>query len=410
GNVLALGNATLVGNSEEAAPGVGGVKGEGAEEDAAAKAAAPAESPAASTDEVDVPSEDSAGAGAGQGGGGAGGSPGRAEHAESAKARIVEGQAEGQASYQWFGPTSWMLLLLALMAFVAIAFLRFFRRPSAAAKNKDKVAPVASAEDDSYDSDEIFVFRGNLSSNHPPLITEKITHILGDVDGASIIAAHKLVIKGSFQGATLKAEAHVTIAGGINGHGKGRLEIGDGLDTTYINEVSIFARGDIRATSAVRNSRIACAGMVLVESKSIVGGSVAAFQGVNCAVLGSDFAETTILLGIPVDAAWKMLGAVADEALKTEEEGEDDWGSTGEEESDLKSPAPEEEASEETEAFAPEDINPKAKLRVYNEIVSAKIVHGEAELMQKSTIPGPVETRREVSNPRILKLGGFRRD
>ncbi|MBF0196517.1 MAG: DUF342 domain-containing protein, partial [Planctomycetes bacterium] len=369
-------------------------------------------------------------------------------------AELKEGQADGEGEYRYDSGNIYKILAVFICILAVVAgIIWYLRRPKSKKKEKIKEAPKGDASDDNYDSDEIFVIRGNLTSHDGLFETEKTTHILGDVeDGAAIDAKHKLVIKGSFQGATLKSTENVSVQGGVNGQGRAIMEIDGDLESSYINELTAKIGGDVVAHQAIRNSKIAADGSITVETKDIMGGIIASYSTIECEKLGSDFCETEVILGQkasvvfeekcrPEDKGADALEKTDDEAPTEEgkaEEGEaqdsgDDWGAGeeadgdgwGDEEVATKAEVDEEaqledelsEAIQESEAKKNDgenqnaaEVNPKASLRVFDEIVSASIIHGAARLEQKKPARGPVETQPDPENPSRLRLKGFVRN
>ena len=295
---------------------------------------------------------------------------------KASDAKLVEGSADGEGEYHWDFSVSPWFLLIPLVLFVVIAL--YFR------KHQQKVAggpasgkPKAGGRDD-YESSDVYVWRGNLTTNDPPLRSKKATHILGDVeDGVKLECHHDLVIKGSIQGAEVIATKNLTVETGINGQDKALLMIGGELKASYISETKGIVLGDVSVQQAIHGCTLAINGQLKVEKKNIVGGWVSSLGGIRCQVLGSDFAETEILLGEPATKAW---------AEKTGEE----------------------LAWDEAESKGISQPNPKASLEVMEEWISATVVHGEARLEQKDPIPGPLKTRIDPTDRTRLQMQGFK--
>jgi hypothetical protein len=292
---------------------------------------------------------------------------------KASNAKLVEGEGSGEGEYHWDFSLPLGIYLVPLFIGVLIALYRWHltrKKPNEASGNLDK-----SNKNHDYETDDIMVIRGNLTANDPTLETSKVTHILGNVeDGAKIIAHHDLRIIGCFQGAQLTATAQVNIESGINGQGKAQLDIDGELHTAYISEAQVICSKKIVVEKAIRNAQIACDGDIFVQNKNILGGWVASATSVTTPGLGSDFCETTIILGEPASSLWK-------ERMGREAQ----WSSKGE-------------------------FNRKAFLRVMEEWVSALVTQGQAKLDQKKPLPGPVETRLDPSDLSKLQVRGFRKD
>ena len=297
---------------------------------------------------------------------------------KASDAKLVEGEADGEGEYRWdFSINPWVFLIPLFLISLLVFYVKRMQKNNE--KNLTSQKPVSN-KDEAYDSDEIYVWRGNLTTNDPPLKTHKTTHILGDVeDGVKIEANHDLVIKGSIQGAEVIAAKNLTVETGINGQHKAILMIGGELKASYISEAKGLVLGDVEVQQAIHGCTLAVQGKVLVEKKNIVGGWIAALKGVQCEGLGSDFAETEILLGMPATDAW---------AEKTGEE----------------------LAWEAAKSQSPVDQDMKSSLAVMEEWVSATVIHGEAKLEQKDPMPGPVRTRIDPTDRSRLQIQGFKPD
>lgn len=293
-------------------------------------------------------------------------------------AKIVEGEGSGEGEYKWdLGPN---LLFFIIPILLLVATITYFKLRKPKDKTKEKDSKDESSDDHNYEAEDVYVIRGNLTSNDEKLTTTKTTHILGDVeDGAEIEATHKLLIKGSFQGAKLISTHNVTIDGGINGTGKANLQINGDLKTTYIIEANILCTGNLTVSQAIRNSKVATEGLIKVERKDIIGGIIASRTGLECETLGSDFGETEIHLGSDPFSIWKDVFKFQEniEPFKDSQEPE---------------------------------LNKKAKVKIFSEITNAKILLGTLKLDQKKVLPGPVESHYEHSDGGKITFRGFRRE
>lgn len=293
-------------------------------------------------------------------------------------AKIVEGEGEGEGEYKWdLGPN---LLFFAIPILIFAGLIAFFKLRKPIKKTEEKNKTDKESKDSNYEAEDVYVIRGNLTSNDGKLSTTKTTHILGDVeDGAEIEATHKLLIKGSFQGAKLVSTHNVSIDGGINGMSKANLQINGDLKTTYISEANILCTGSIKVSQAIRNSKVAAEGLVVVEKKDIIGGIIASRTGIECEILGSDFGETEIHLGLDPFKIWKDVFELQEtiEPFKDSQEPE---------------------------------LNTKASVKIFSEITNAKLILGTHKLDQKKVLPGPVESHYELSDGGKLTFRGFRRN
>lgn len=294
---------------------------------------------------------------------------------EATDAKITEGQGSGKGEFSYVKSSIFLIILL-IASGVGGGIWWLKNKKQKNSEDEQVTGNKKIREEDAYDTEDIYVWRDNLTSHDGILKTEKVTHILGNVeDGAIIEAEHKLVIKGSFQSARLHASDNVTVQGGINGQGKGILEITGDLNTSYINEATIRVGGHVEAHQGIRNSSVSANGNIDVLKKTIMGGTVACNKTLTCYSLGSDFCKTNIILGKSADAVWS-----------------DDFKQK------LEQP------------FEPVDNNPRSTLKVIDELSSTTIVLNNLKLDQKKLVPGPIKTVIDPAQPDKLQLRGFRKD
>ena len=292
-------------------------------------------------------------------------------------AKIVEGDGDGEGEYKWnLGPDI-LVVLLSILAILGIFFFLKYRKKNSTLEESETNNEKKEGD---YEGEDVYVVRGNLTANDQKLITTKTTHILGNVeDGAQIEASHKLIIKGSFQGGQLTSTHNVNIEGGINGMSKANLQIMGDLKTTYISEAHVLCLGTVKAEQAIRNSKVAAEGLIKVEKKDIIGGTISSKNSIECEVLGSDFSETLIHLGTDALTVWKT---ILEQQVNLEN----------------------------ANVSMNEEMNKKASIRIFDEVVSVKIQLDQVKLDQKKPLPGPIESHYEHSDGGKLVFRGFKRD
>jgi len=298
------------------------------------------------------------------------------ETVQAQDAELVEGQADGEGEYRYASSNLWTLILILVGIVLLVGLVIWYIK-----KNKkgddgtELTSTLKNDTDDEFEGEDVFVMRGNLTSNDGVLETTKITHITGNVeDGAVIDAKHKLIIRGSFQSAVLKSTENVTISGGINGQNKAQLEIQGDLHTNYISEASVKVNGTIDAVQSIHNANVAANGKVTIHKKNIIGGVVASKTGIESFSIGSDFSETEIRLGEDAQKVWSdHFKLKSDIPFETEDEA----------------------------------LNTEAHCRVKDDIVSAVFIQGDRKLNQENPVPGPVQTYYEKSSEGVLKLQGY---
>jgi hypothetical protein len=297
---------------------------------------------------------------------------------KASNAKLVEGSGDGEGEYKWFAGSNLIYFILPLLLIAALVAVKKLRKNS----EEDGVASEKNEKDKGYENDDIEVIRSDITINDPPLVTKKETHILGDVeDGVEIKTAHPLRIVGCMQGATLISSSHVIIESGVNGQGKAVLKVMGDLTASYLSEAKIACGGRVKVEKAIRNCQMAVQGDVEVVRKNILGGWISSHQVITTPELGSDFAETEVILGRPAMEVWHE-----------REEEELNW------------------KLESHDGVDAADFNKKSSLRVLDEWISALLVHGQAKLDQKKEMPGPVESKLDPTDSSKLQLQGFRRE
>lgn len=285
----------------------------------------------------------------------------------ASNAKIVEGEGNGEGEYSWdFSVSPYLLLLPLLGAAAFFVAKRVYRNGRDQESNK-----ATGRREHAYESEDVQVWRGALTAHDPPLLTHKKTIITGDVeDGATIEAKHEVIVKGSFQGASLSSSKDVSIAGGINGQGKAHIELQGQLNVAYISEATVVSLGGVKVDKAIRNATVLSEAPIWVKGKNILGGQVASHQSIQTQAIGSDFCETMVHLGKSLSEQCRLFDLDAPS-----------WAPRGED-------------------------NASAFLRVEDEWVSAQVEHGHAKLNQKKNIPGPVMTKLDPTDNAKIQIRG----
>jgi len=112
-------------------------------------------------------------------------------------------------------------------------------------------------------------------------------------EGFEIISEENVVINGLINAAKIKAKGYVKCAGGIQGKGKAEITAGSFVAATFISAANIIAEGDIVVTKDVLHSTLNCLGELRLGG-SLIGGVATAFNGIECANLGSESGVKTI--------------------------------------------------------------------------------------------------------------------
>ncbi|MCR4902123.1 MAG: FapA family protein [Butyrivibrio sp.] len=124
---------------------------------------------------------------------------------------------------------------------------------------------------------------------------EGSVEVAGNVaTGFSINAGGNVHVKGSVEGASIKAGSDVILERGINGMGRGEIDAGGNLVTKFIENAKVTARGSI-TSEAIMHSTVASGTEVNVSGKKgfIAGGKVSATNRISAKVLGSEMGAST---------------------------------------------------------------------------------------------------------------------
>ncbi len=288
----------------------------------------------------------------------------------ASNAKIVEGQGSGEGEYSWDFSVNPYLLIIPILGAAVFFFVKKRYQKHHDQQNKKG----AGAREHGYESEDVQVWRGALTAHDPPLLTNKKTIVTGDVeDGATIQAKHELIVKGSFQGASLSSSKDVTIVGGVNGQGKAHLEIQGQLNVAYISEATVLSLRGVTVDKAIRNATVLSQAAIVVKGKNILGGQVASHESIQTQAIGSDFCETKVHLGKSLSEQCRLF--------------------------ELDCPPWAPKSEDNTSAF----------LRVDDEWVSAQVEQGLAKLNQKKNIPGPVETKLDPTDSSKIQIRGCAR-
>lgn len=118
------------------------------------------------------------------------------------------------------------------------------------------------------------------------------------LDGFSVTAKMGMELFGDVGAGRINSEGDVKISGGIKGKNAAMIACRN-LTAHYIDDASVEATGDVKATKEIMNSSVKALGRVTVTSGAIIGGVVCGFRGVEADTLGSDMGvSTTVMTGL----------------------------------------------------------------------------------------------------------------
>jgi uncharacterized protein (DUF342 family) len=140
-------------------------------------------------------------------------------------------------------------------------------------------------------------------------VRHNVDHSTGDIDfignvivygnvlsGFKVKAGGYIEVRGVVEGATLIAQGDVLLRKGLQGMKKGFIQAGGNVIARFIENGSVYAKGDIIA-EAIMHSDVQSGQYVKVSGKKglIVGGKVHAVLGISAYTIGSPMATSTSL-------------------------------------------------------------------------------------------------------------------
>lgn len=154
-------------------------------------------------------------------------------------------------------------------------------------------------EDNTVSVVDHFMVKGNVDYNVGHIDFAGSVSIGGDVQSLfNVKCIGPLLIKGNVSQSRIECEKDIDI-GGVSGGEKGEIICGGNLNARYLNDAIIRCKGDVHVKNGIVNCDIKCAGKVIVEMGSIVGGVTVAKKGVEAKTVGSDTAvKTRVILGV----------------------------------------------------------------------------------------------------------------
>lgn len=130
-------------------------------------------------------------------------------------------------------------------------------------------------------------------------------HIKGSVlDGYTVQCDGDLVIDGVVEGSIIKTKGNLTISKGILGHGHSDIVVGGKLVVKFIENATVYAKGEIE-TGEIVNSKVLCDAKITVKGKKglIIGGDITSKCMIEANQIGSKLGViTSINLGVDVSA------------------------------------------------------------------------------------------------------------
>lgn len=124
--------------------------------------------------------------------------------------------------------------------------------------------------------------------------------IRGDVPtGFTVKAQGDVKIFGMVEAATVIAGGSIFISEGISGQGRGRLQAGENIRISYINQASVDAGKDLYVENSILHSECTANGHVYCQRGNIIGRSVSAGKTIEAKDIGTRLnTNTEIIFGV----------------------------------------------------------------------------------------------------------------
>ena len=121
-------------------------------------------------------------------------------------------------------------------------------------------------------------------------------------DGFQVIATNDIEIRQAMEGAVIESSTNVTIAGGVQGMGRGRITAAGDIFANFVNQTYINSGGNINIKNSVLHSDLTARESITVmggRKAQIIGGRIQAGVSVVCDTLGSEIGtKTEVIVGI----------------------------------------------------------------------------------------------------------------
>jgi len=151
------------------------------------------------------------------------------------------------------------------------------------------------------DVDEVLLVKGEVDFHTGHIVFPGDVVIEGAVhDGFKVWSGGSIVAKSTMDAFDINAKKDLTCAQGIIGRRRGQVRVGGELKAKYIQNCRVAARGNVKISSAIVNSRLYTLGSLDMGDKGVImGGEVFATHGIRCGRLGNEaFQSTHVHVGV----------------------------------------------------------------------------------------------------------------
>jgi uncharacterized protein len=152
-----------------------------------------------------------------------------------------------------------------------------------------------SIESGRADVDEVLLVKGSVDFHTGHILSPGDVVIEGAVhDGFKIWSGGSIVCKSTVDAFDVNAKKDLICAQGIIGRRRGQVRVGGELKAKYVQNCRVAARGDVKLSSALVNSRLYTLGTLDMGDKGVImGGEVFATHGLRCGRLGNEAYQST---------------------------------------------------------------------------------------------------------------------
>lgn len=136
----------------------------------------------------------------------------------------------------------------------------------------------------------------NLSTGNVDFVGNVVVN--GNITEGFIVKSQGDVeVRGSISGGSVLAQGHLQVKNGIQGMGKGIINVEGNIFTKFIENGTVVAKGDVIVGEAIMHSKVSAGGNVMVGGRKgvIVGGLVRAGQEITAKIIGSNLSTNTEL-------------------------------------------------------------------------------------------------------------------
>ncbi len=150
------------------------------------------------------------------------------------------------------------------------------------------VAGKVVHRDGSLSISEVFEVPGDVDYACGNINSPVDVAIRGTVlDNFEVHSKKSIKVRGAIQAATIEAGEDVLVRGGILGRNKGAVRAGGQIVAKFAEEADLQAKGDIKLTKEMMNSRLHADGFLLAPNGALIGGDTYARQGAEARAIGS---------------------------------------------------------------------------------------------------------------------------